>query len=59
MEYEFACEQLGLSEKHTPDMLKRAYYRRALKHHPDKGGDTEKFKEINQAYRFLLEHMGN
>ena len=58
MEFELACDQLGLSENHTPEMLKRAYYRRALKHHPDKGGDTEKFKEINKAYRFLLKQNG-
>ena len=34
--------------------------RRALKHHPDKGGDPDKFKEITHAYvatkfaRFVL-----
>ena len=25
----------------------------AIKHHPDRGGDEEKFKEINAAYEVL------
>ena len=30
--------------------IKTAYRKLAVKHHPDKGGDTEKFKEITRAY---------
>ena len=33
--------------------IKRAYRRLAVKHHPDKGGDPEKFKEITRAYEVL------
>ena len=25
----------------------------AIKHHPDRGGDSEKFKEVNGAYEIL------
>mmetsp|Transcript_66705 Transcript_66705/g.159163 ORF Transcript_66705/g.159163 Transcript_66705/m.159163 type:complete len:366 (+) Transcript_66705:3-1100(+) len=33
--------------------LKKAYKKVALKNHPDKGGDPEKFKEISNAYEVL------
>lgn len=34
--------------------LKRVYKKLALKHHPDKGGDSEKFKEITREYEQRL-----
>lgn len=33
--------------------IKRAYRRLAVQHHPDKGGDQERFKEITEAYEVL------
>mmetsp|Transcript_82483 Transcript_82483/g.197905 ORF Transcript_82483/g.197905 Transcript_82483/m.197905 type:complete len:515 (+) Transcript_82483:99-1643(+) len=33
--------------------IKKAYRKLAVKHHPDKGGDPEKFKEITRAYEVL------
>jgi len=33
--------------------VKRAYRKLALKHHPDRGGDPEKFKQISRAYEVL------
>eukprot|EP01025_Chloroclados_australasicus_P030807 TRINITY_DN309_c0_g1_i1.p1 TRINITY_DN309_c0_g1~~TRINITY_DN309_c0_g1_i1.p1 ORF type:complete len:432 (-),score=76.90 TRINITY_DN309_c0_g1_i1:478-1773(-) len=44
---------LGVDKNATEDELKRAHRKLALKHHPDKGGDAEKFQEINQAYDVL------
>ena len=44
---------LGISKKATPSVIKKAYYGLARKHHPDKGGNEEKFKEINEAYQVL------
>jgi DnaJ family protein A protein 2 len=46
-------EILGVSASATPDELKKAHRKLALQHHPDKGGDSEKFKEINEAYDVL------
>ncbi|CAL0318524.1 unnamed protein product [Lupinus luteus] len=42
---------LGVSKSASPDDLKRAYKKAAIKNHPDKGGDPEKFKELAHAYK--------
>jgi hypothetical protein len=61
MDWKTACKELHLCEKHTEHMLKAAYYKQALKYHPDKNKDDptagEKFKKINAAYSFLQEHQ--
>ncbi|OGB74332.1 molecular chaperone DnaJ [candidate division Kazan bacterium RBG_13_50_9] len=48
---------LGVSRGASPDEIKQAYRRLALRYHPDKTkGDKEgeqKFKEVNEAYRVL------
>ena len=44
---------LGLAKNASPDDIKRAYRKLAQQHHPDKGGDPAKFKEINEAYQVL------
>jgi curved DNA-binding protein len=44
---------LGVNKTSTEDEIKRAYRKLAMKHHPDRGGDETKFKEINQAYETL------
>jgi molecular chaperone DnaJ len=44
---------LGVNKDASQDEIKRAYRSAAMKHHPDRGGDTNKFKEIEEAYRTL------
>ncbi len=46
-------QTLGLSKTASADEIRKAYYNLAHQHHPDKKGDAEKFKEINEAYRVL------
>jgi len=47
---------LGVSRSATPDQLRKAYRKLALKYHPDKNKEKsaeEKFKDINMAYEVL------
>lgn len=46
-------EILGISKNASQDEVKKAFHRLAHKHHPNKGGDENKFKEINEAYQVL------
>lgn len=44
---------LGVEQTASQDDIKKAYRKLAMKHHPDKGGDEHKFKEISVAYDTL------
>jgi curved DNA-binding protein len=44
---------LGVAKNATSDEIKKAYRKLASQHHPDKGGDTNKFQEIQTAYDTL------
>jgi DnaJ-class molecular chaperone len=44
---------LGVSKNASDKELKQAYKKASMQHHPDRGGDENKFKEINEAYSTL------
>lgn len=45
--------ELGVARDATEDDIKKAYRKLANTHHPDKGGDEEKFKSVKEAYEVL------
>jgi curved DNA-binding protein CbpA len=44
---------LGIPADATRAEIVRAFRRRALTHHPDRGGDTEAFQDAHRAYETL------
>jgi curved DNA-binding protein len=50
-----AYETLGVPQGASDSEIKRAYRKLAGQHHPDKGGDTAKFQEIQSAYETLTD----
>jgi hypothetical protein len=44
---------LGAAEDISQDEIDRIYKRLAVRHHPDRGGNAEEMKAINEAYRVL------
>ncbi len=53
MEYKDYYQILGVSRDASESDIKKAFRKLASKHHPDKGGDEVRFKEINEAYEVL------
>ncbi len=44
---------LGVQKSASKDEIKKAFRKLAMEHHPDRGGNPEKFKEISEAYSVL------
>jgi curved DNA-binding protein len=60
-------DTLGVGRNASPDEIKAAFKKMAMKHHPDRGGDAKTFQEINEAYstlsdpekKMMYDHGGN
>jgi len=46
---------LGCKSDDPPDVLRKAWRKLCLEHHPDHGGDIDKFLEITHAYRMITD----
>ena len=44
---------LGVNRNATPQEIKKAYKKKVMQHHPDRGGDKETFQKISEAYDTL------
>ena len=44
---------LGIKKDASADEIKKAFRKKAVELHPDKGGDEKAFKEVNEAYEVL------
>lgn len=54
-----AYNLLEISEDISDDDLKKHYKKLAIKYHPDKYEDKDKFKLINEAYQLITDHREN
>lgn len=46
---------LGVKKRASPEEIKKAYRSLSKIHHPDKSGDSEKFRRIAEAYEVLMD----
>jgi len=44
---------LGVDRNASADDIRKAYKKQSMKHHPDRGGNEEEFKKVNEAYQIL------
>ena len=52
-------EILGVPQDATEAQVRKAYLRLALKKHPDKGGDVDEFRKLQEAYEALRDGGGS
>src|SRR6056300_605110 len=44
---------LGVSKNASEKEIRSAYKKKSMQHHPDRGGNEEQFKKVNEAYSTL------
>ena len=54
MSHSDCCATLGLRAGSNEEQIKQAYRKLAKEHHPDLGGNTDKFVRIQRAYEGLM-----
>jgi len=61
MDEALAVKTLGfpLGTKPTPDEIKKAFRARAFETHPDRGGNTDEFIQVNAAKDFLMKKFND
>lgn len=45
---------VGVSPNATADEIKKAFRRKAMELHPDQGGSDEAFRELKEAFEYLI-----
>ena len=50
---------LGVSRNADESEIKKQYRKLCLTHHPDKGGDDEMFKKIDDAYKTIIKNISD
>ena len=55
---EVAYRLLGISSSAPWEEVERAYRRKAHKHHPDRGGDEDAMRALNEAYNQIKRQRG-
>ena len=50
-------DQLGIKKTATQPEIRKAWKRKLVKEHPDRGGDEEKFKMTKMAYEILSDEQ--
>ena len=56
-EFTRALGFIGITENYTQRELEKGYHKLCLIHHPDKGGETESFLKLQNAYIFLQQKL--
>ena len=44
---------LGIPKNATEEDIRKAYKKQSMQHHPDRGGNEETFKQVNESYQTL------
>lgn len=47
---------LGCSPDSTDEEVRKCFKKKAMRLHPDRGGDDEKFDTLVKAFVFIIEH---
>ena len=50
---------LGVTINSSDDEIKQNFRQLAMKHHPDREGNSDKFNEVVQAYKYIIKVNNN